>query len=94
MTSKSSGMNSSGQNSRATPEQIEDWLAKAVAKALNAKPEEIDVNVSFDRYGLDSAAAVAMAGDLGDWLGRDLPPTLLYDHPTIRALSAHLAQGA
>ena len=38
--------------------------------------------------------AVLLAGDLETFLGRSLPPTLMYDHPSIAALAAHLAEGA
>ncbi len=33
-----------------------------------------------------------MTGDLEDWLGCELDPTLLYDYPTIDALAWHLAE--
>ena len=35
--------------------------------------------------------AVGLAGELEDWLGRPLSPTLVYEHPTIEALARHLA---
>ena len=31
--------------------------------------------------------AVSFAGDLEEWLGRDLPATLLWDYPTLAALA-------
>jgi hypothetical protein len=42
---------------------------------------------------MDSMTAVLLAGDLETHLGRTLPPTLMYDHPSIAALAAHLADG-
>ncbi|MDJ0635262.1 MAG: acyl carrier protein [Xenococcaceae cyanobacterium MO_188.B29] len=30
--------------------------------------QEIDVTVPFDRYGLDSASAIGLTGDLQEWL--------------------------
>lgn len=77
-----------------TAPQIQQWLITTVAKALKADVGEIDVDVSFDRYGLDSSETVEIVGDLADWLGRELSPTLLYDYPTIKSLSVHLAQTA
>ncbi|MEO1374971.1 MAG: acyl carrier protein [Cyanobacteria bacterium J06635_10] len=58
---------------------------------MEIKPSEIDVTIPFDRYGLDSSAAVSMTGDLEDWLGYELDPTLIYDYPTIEALVEHLS---
>jgi acyl carrier protein len=62
-----------------------------VAEALCVSPEEIDESEPFARYGLGSLEAVSIAGDLEDWLGRDLPATLLYDYPTIEALAHQLS---
>jgi myxalamid-type polyketide synthase MxaB len=45
----------------------------------------------FDRYGLDSLAAVTLSGDLEQYLNRSLSPTLVYEHATIEELAAFLA---
>ena len=50
----------------------------------------MDVREPFTRYGLESRDAVAISGELQDWLGRALAPTLVYDYPNIEALAAHL----
>lgn len=77
-----------------TPSKIEvqDWLVSYLAELLDIEFAEIDVNVTFDRYGLDSSAAIAMTGDLADWLGSELDPTLIYDYPTIEALTTNLLE--
>lgn len=77
-----------------TEEAIRAWLVSALAKELSMEPGDIDVRTPFDRYGLDSLASVAMAGELEEWLGRELPVTSLYDYSTIEALSQHLARGS
>ncbi|HEX2686066.1 MAG TPA: acyl carrier protein [Kofleriaceae bacterium] len=74
-----------------TAEEIRRWLVQAIAKKLKVKPEAIDVNTPFDEFGLDSAAAVALSGSLGELLNRDLPGTVLYEYPTVNELSSHLA---
>ncbi len=66
-------------------------MAAYVAELLGIQAEEVEMNLPFDRYGLDSSAAVGMTGDMEDWLGLELDPTLLYDYPTIAALAQHLA---
>lgn len=75
-----------------TAEEIQAWLVSQVAELLEISPHEIDVGAPFDRYGLDSAAAVTLTGDLEDWLGRQLSPSLLYDYFTIEAVSQQLAE--
>jgi acyl carrier protein len=72
--------------------QIEVWLAEYIANLINIDPELIDVKTPFVRYGLDSLAAVGMTGDLQDWLGCKLEPTLPYSYPTIEALAQYLAE--
>ena len=72
--------------------EIQAWLVSYLAELLEIEVNEVDVTISFDRYGLDSSAAMAMTGDFGDWLGRELDPTTMYDYPTIEALMQHLAE--
>ncbi|AKT40701.1 type I polyketide synthase [Chondromyces crocatus] len=67
------------------------WLIDHLATRLGVSPASIDIRAPFARFGLDSAAGVAIAAELGDWLGRALPPTSAWDHPSIHALSLHLA---
>jgi len=79
-------------HSEITLETLQEWLASYICDLLNLTPDEIDLELPFESYGLDSAAAVAMTGDLEDWLTVELDPTLVYDYPTISALSSHLAE--
>jgi acyl carrier protein len=72
--------------------EIQDWIVAYLADLLEKEPEEVDVTIPFDRYGLDSSAAVGLTGDLEDWLGTELDPTLLYDYPTVEALVQHLSR--
>jgi acyl carrier protein len=71
-------------------EEIRQWMMNYVAGLLEIQETEVKTDVPFDQYGLDSMAAVGMTGDLEEWLGEKLDPTLLYDYPTIDAFSAHL----
>lgn len=73
-----------------TPEQIQDFLVQSLAKLMKVNPTEIETDIAFDRYGLDSASAVELTGLLGKWIDRELEPTLLYDHPTIERLTQYV----
>ncbi|NER47858.1 MAG: alpha/beta fold hydrolase [Symploca sp. SIO1A3] len=73
---------------------IQTWLIKQIAEQLGLEPQEIDIREPFARYGLDSVAAVRLSGELEEWLGRKLAPTLAYDYPTIEALARHLSKEA
>ena len=70
---------------------IQERLIALVARRARADEEAIDVHAAFADFGLDSADALSLADHLGDWLGRPVEPTLVWDHPSIAALSRHLA---
>ncbi|ADO73865.1 JamC protein [Stigmatella aurantiaca DW4/3-1] len=58
-----------------------------IADLLEFERSEVNTRMAFGRYGLDSTAAVALTGDLGNWLGCDIDPRALYEHKTIDALA-------
>ncbi|MBD0263001.1 MAG: acyl carrier protein [Tolypothrix sp. T3-bin4] len=72
--------------------EIQAWIVSYLAELLEIEPDEVNPTIPFDRYGLDSSAAVGLTGDLEDWMEKKLDPTLLYDYPTVEALSRHLAE--
>lgn len=75
-----------------TAEEIQAWIASYLADLMEVEPDEVDVTVPFEQYGLDSAEAVELSGDLEDWLGKKLNPTLLYNYPTVEALAERIAK--
>lgn len=74
-----------------TAAEIQAWIVSYLAELLEVEPHEVDVKIPFDRFGLDSSAAVGMTGDLEDWLGHEVEPTLLFDYPTIEVLVQYLS---
>jgi len=73
--------------------EIKDWLRAAIAHELRLDPATLDPQRPFAYYGLDSLTAATLSGELGDWLGYDIPPDVLVEHPTIDALAERLASG-
>jgi acyl carrier protein len=71
--------------------EIQTWVVDYLAQLLEVDPADVDVTIPFDRYGLDSAAAVGMTGELADWLDHEIDPTVLYDYPTIESLVQYLS---
>ncbi|AFZ47357.1 phosphopantetheine-binding protein [Cyanobacterium stanieri PCC 7202] len=71
---------------------VQNWLIDQLSEQLSLDPENISVNESLTRYGLDSIDAVTMVGDLEDWLDLELPSTLFWDYPTIAQSSAYLVE--
>ena len=81
-----------GNGGRRTAEEIEEWLVSYLSRLLGIDPDKVVTRISFSRYGLDSSASIALTSELGDWLGRELDPTVNYSYPTIAALAKHLAE--
>ena len=75
-----------------TAEDISSWLVGYLSRLLSIEAEELDTSVAFERYGLDSTAAAGLSGDLGDWLGCQLESNLVYNYPTIDAVTDHLVE--
>lgn len=82
----------SGDKRKIAASDIEAWLISYLAELLDQEAEEIDINSSFQSYGLSSAEGVEMIGDLGDWLGTTLNPALMYEYPNIATFSSLFAQ--
>jgi acyl transferase domain-containing protein/acyl carrier protein len=77
------------------PEQARDRLSahihSLVARILEVQPPaQVPRSVPLSELGFDSMMAVEFANLLGRSLGRQLPPSLPYNHPTIAALTEHL----
>ena len=74
-------------------EAIQNWLKTKAAHLLFVGPEEIDIQEPFANYGLGSADAIGLSGELEEWLGQSISPTLFFDHPCIAAVADYLVYG-
>jgi acyl carrier protein len=72
-------------------EQIVTWLVNQVAHFSHISADEIDITNPFFYYGLDSAAAAYISGELELWLTMKLSPLLIWDYPNIQLLANYLA---
>ena len=71
---------------------IQAWMVSKLAEAMKVGSSEIDVQLPFIDYGLESIVLFTLTGDLADWLNQDLPATLLWEYPTVETLSRYLAE--
>ncbi|GGM45994.1 phthiocerol/phenolphthiocerol synthesis polyketide synthase type I PpsC [Longimycelium tulufanense] len=74
-----------------TDPEIRRWLVDRVAEYCDLDPAEVDTDRPWDELGLLSRDAVALSGNLEEFLGRSLSPTLAWQHPTIARLAHALA---
>ncbi|MBM2619670.1 SDR family NAD(P)-dependent oxidoreductase [Actinoplanes sp. LDG1-06] len=71
--------------------QIHDLVRGEVAAVLgHVSATAIGLDKSFREQGFDSMTAVEVRNRLHAATGIDLPPALVYDHPTPRAVAAYL----
>ncbi|MBP7570508.1 MAG: SDR family NAD(P)-dependent oxidoreductase, partial [Acidobacteria bacterium] len=75
----------------ARPRVLRSEVERVAAKVLGLPPgSSPDPRQPLHDLGLDSLMAVELRNALGAAIERPLPATLLFDHPTIDALVAHL----
>ncbi|MFM8298796.1 MAG: acyl carrier protein [Microcystis aeruginosa] len=72
-------------------EKIEQWLTDKLASLLGVHREDIKLEKSVFTYGLDSAVALSLTGELEAMLGLDLGLTLFWEYPIIPELAEYLA---
>ncbi len=71
--------------------RIVAWFTDYLAELLALDPAEVDIEMTFNQYGLDSSAAVGMTGDLAKWLRYNVDPAAVYDCPSISKMATFLA---
>ena len=74
-----------------TKQEIADWLVAWIAKELKMTAGDIDPARSLLEYSMSSLTATILVGDLEDWLDLRLQPSLVWDYPSIDAMTDHLA---
>lgn len=83
-------MNMQSVTDRST--EVEGWMVAYMADLLDIPPGSVDVNRSFEQFGLDSTATVSFTSDLGRWLGVKLDTRVMLEHDTIKAVTAYVLQ--
>ncbi|QXV63897.1 SDR family NAD(P)-dependent oxidoreductase [Mucilaginibacter sp. 21P] len=73
-----------------TEQEIVAWLQQHLSAILNGVPGQVDINVRFKDYGLESRSALLLTQKLSEWLGQSLEQTLVWDYPTIAELAAYI----
>jgi acyl carrier protein len=69
---------------------IENWLIDWISKETGIQKGEIQTNLPFSSFNLDSIVIVTMAVDLETWLKRPVDPTIFWEYETINELAAWL----
>ena len=74
-----------------TADDIRNLLVEAIAAEASIPPTEVAADRPFTAYGLDSMAMMSVGVEIEDACGlSNLPPSLLWDYPTVAALTEAL----
>jgi trans-AT polyketide synthase/acyltransferase/oxidoreductase domain-containing protein len=71
----------------AQTDQIKQTISTFICNELSVDIEDIDPEMNLGAYGLGSTAAAILTGILEDTYHLKLSPVLVFDYPTIDALS-------
>lgn len=72
------------------PPQVAAWLQQTIAGFLGVEASTVPTTAPLSSLGVTSIQGAQLADRLSTWLGRELPPTLIWEHPTVRELVAFL----
>lgn len=70
------------------------WLQNYLGELLDIESESVDIHLEFTSLGLNSVNILRLISDLEkifDDQGNDISPAIVYEYPTIHALSEHLS---
>ena len=71
--------------------EIQDWCLSCIRRTIEDPAVKIGPDIPFARMGLDSAKSVYFVLELEEWLGIELNPEIVADHPTVAELARTLA---
>lgn len=71
-------------------QEIVDLITGYLSRIMGLPSTHFDLDAPLERYGMDSTATVGLSGELSERLGMDLSPDVVYDHPTISAITDHV----
>ena len=73
-------------------EDVTKSVTEVVLPLLDGQPTEIGLKDPLMQSGLDSLGAVELRQTLSSRFGLSLPPTVIFDYPTVDALSRFIAE--
>jgi thioester reductase-like protein len=71
-------------------EMIQSWFMSQLGRHLNLESEKIDLNKSFNDYGFDSLQSMNLIGELENFLGCQINPSLIWECETIQKFTRYL----
>jgi acyl carrier protein len=73
-----------------TQEEVQEWIVQWLVDIASVTRESIELDKPFSDYHLDSLTAVEFSDDVHEWLGLNLPATVIWNHPTLADMTRYL----
>lgn len=72
---------------------LEKWLVERLAEEIGIEPARIDPKTPLYVYLMNGFQSFGVVADLEKLLKRQLPPSILYEQPSVASLAEHLTYG-
>ncbi|MBL7479524.1 SDR family NAD(P)-dependent oxidoreductase [Legionella bononiensis] len=79
------------KTSQQTTNQAYSWLRQLIAQVMHTPEEELQGDIPFSEYGIDSLISLELIKPMTDKVGY-VPATLLFEYPTLNKLSAYFTE--
>lgn len=73
------------------PNQAYNWLKQLICQVMHMPEEEIQADIPFSEYGIDSLISLELIKPMTDKVGY-VPATLLFEYPTLDKLTAYFIE--
>ncbi|QFQ28650.1 KR domain-containing protein (plasmid) [Bacillus thuringiensis] len=73
-------------------DKVIERLVGLFSSELKIDPKELELDVSFQEFGVDSIILVQMLRTINQWVGEELDPSILYEYASIESLAGWLVQ--
>lgn len=73
-----------------TVAELSNFIRNKIAVELGIPEEEIDLNIEFINFGMDSVNSIFILQHIEKFIGTDLNPLLFWDYPTIESFSRYI----
>jgi len=73
-----------------TEAELSNFIRNKIAVELGIPEEEIDLNIEFINFGMDSVNSIFILQQIEKFTGAELNPLLFWDYPTIESLSRYI----
>ncbi|MEE3507579.1 MULTISPECIES: acyl carrier protein [unclassified Pseudomonas] len=71
---------------------VKAWLSDYLSREHSIDPGQVRLKTTFSELGIDSATGVALMLDVGQWLGIEIEPTVIFDYPTVELFCTYVEE--